>query len=189
MRIALVDVGRDVVGRLGVGQRVQPERALDGGVADGNEAANQREAPGRAKGGDEGRELGRHEEGLRLRVLHDRSDLVDGEARVHRHHDRAELDRREVHERVLDPIRRQDRDPITASHAEPRQRAGELVRARMELAVGQPIGADGVGDLAATDGSVSSQDVAQHEHRMVEGRILHEPAAAGQPARRAIARE
>src|SRR5205823_14428677 len=86
------------------------------------------------------------------------------EATVHRHDDRAELDRGEVDDGVLGPVRRDDGDPVAAADAQPRERAGKLVRARVEGAVRHAVGADDVGDLVAADGGVPAQDVSEEQH-------------------------
>ena len=157
VRVMLVDGGRHVVGRLRVGQGVETP-------SDGDEPVHARQTALRPERPDEVRELRRHEERLRLGVADDGRNLGRGEAAVHRDDDRAELDRREVDDRVLGPVRRDDGDPVAAADAQARERAGELVRARMEGAVRHPVGADDVGDLVAADGGVPTQDVSEEQH-------------------------
>ena len=154
MRIVLVDRDGDVVAGLGCRQRVEV-------VTDPDHARRVRKRL----------ELGRDEKRLRLRVPDDRGDLARGEARAHRHDDRAELQHGEVDDRILDPVRRHDGDAIAAADAEPRERPRELVRARVERPVRHAIVADDVRRLAAADPRVAAEDVAEDEHYLSSIRI------------------
>jgi hypothetical protein len=122
-------------------------------------------SPGGAEGLDRPGELARDDQCLGLRVMDNRRHLAAGEARVHRHDDRAELQHAEVHDRVLDAVRRQHGHAVAAPDAQPGERVGELVRAQMERAIGHAVRTDHVGRPLAAHRGLPAEDVSQHQHR------------------------
>ena len=157
MRVVLVDRNGHVVGGLGAGQRVER-------CADLRDAPHVRQPALDPEPLDERDEFRVHEERLRGGMAHDRGDLGRGEAAAHGDDDRAELDRREVDDGILGPVRRHHGDAVAALHAGACEGAGDLVRARVERAVRHAVGADDVGGPVAADGRVTAQDVAEEQH-------------------------
>jgi hypothetical protein len=116
--------------------------------------------------------VGLVDQGLRAAGRELIRDLVDAEARIHRHDHRAELQRTEEHDGPRAVVEHQHGNPVAAPHSPRRERRRAPVRSHVELRIRDDVAhtplvvAEHVGRLVGHDRRVAPDDLPEHERHL-----------------------